>query len=157
MKIFTVIRNFIRNKYIAFLITYTAFLAHRLDKSLQHLGRLDVLDLSTPLLTVLAPPRPSPPAPEPAVSDVWVSPNRRIQIQVPYVLSWVAASFKDPTKHPGYRGTKLVDDPRERPDFIQNKVAVVENEVLVIQAEPVIEEASIETSAVLETEKVQLN
>jgi hypothetical protein len=105
MKIFTQIKDAIRARYIALVILYTTFLARKLDKSLQYLGKLGVLDLSQPLINIVVPK----PAPQPTVEDAVISITRK-KIQIPYVPSWVAASFKDRTKHPGFGGTLLVKE-----------------------------------------------
>jgi hypothetical protein len=111
------VADFFRCWHINLIMSYTTFLARDLDKCLQYLGKLGALDLSQPLLTLRAPPRP-PTTAQPTIVDALTIPARR-QFQFPYIPTWVAASFKDPKKHPGFGGAKLIKDSRPIPDFLK--------------------------------------
>jgi hypothetical protein len=137
MKTFKKLTAFIRRRYIALVILYTTFLARKLDKSLQHLVILGAIDLADPLFTIRAAPRPA----QPTVTAVPFL--ERKQVQIPYVPSWVAASFKDPSKHPGFNGTPLIEDSREVPDFLKkNTILNPTVEAVVTEVTPSVEETN---------------
>jgi hypothetical protein len=106
MKLFRKLAAFIRRRYIALVTLYATFLALKLDKSLQCLVKLGAVDLGDPLFTIRAAPRPA----QPTLATTASVPERK-QIQIPYVPAWVAASFKDPTRHPNFQGRHLVLTP----------------------------------------------
>lgn len=72
--------------YMTFVVFVMGLLAKYLNGVMLHFILMKGLDPNPP------PPQPPPPPPEPKVE--------RKQIQIPYVPTWVAASFKDRTKHP---------------------------------------------------------
>lgn len=73
-------------RYMTFVVFVMGLLAKYLNGVMLHFILMKGLDPNPP------PPPPPPPPPEPKIE--------RKQIQIPYVPSWVAASFKDRTKHP---------------------------------------------------------
>lgn len=112
MKQFTKIKDFCHRQYVTFVVFYTTFLIRELDKCLQLLGRLQVLDLSQPLFAISVPVRQPVQQPvEPLTSDYKSGgnlSNRGKTLSIPYVPAWVSASFKDPTKHPRFSPTTKV-------------------------------------------------
>jgi hypothetical protein len=92
-------KNFFKRTYLATVMLVTSLVASLLKSMVAHVIELKGLDLNpTPAL-------PSP-SPEPTVDDLWnwsyTSPRK--QFTLPYVPKWVAASLRDPTKHPGFHG-----------------------------------------------------
>lgn len=77
-------------RYMTFVVFVMGLLAKYLNSTMLHFILMKGLNPNPP------PPPPPPPPPEPKVE--------RKQIQIPYVPAWVAASFRDPTKHPLFKG-----------------------------------------------------
>jgi hypothetical protein len=78
--------------YLATVILTASLVAYVLNKLVVHVIQLKGLDLNPSL-------------PEPTIDDVWGSSSYyalRKQFMLPYMPSWVSASLKDPSKHPGY-------------------------------------------------------
>jgi hypothetical protein len=136
MKLYQKTKEFFNKWYGAFLVFYATVLVRQLDRSIQCLGKLKVLNLSQPLIVFPAPPR------EPTLHDVMKQMDRK-QVTMPYMPSWVASSLKDITQHPGYSGFQVTPDPmlaniENIPSFAINPCALKElNKEAVNQVAPV--------------------
>lgn len=92
------LHHFFRTQYISLVTLVTTLLTRTVNRLALHLINLKGLDLN-PL-----------PPPAPNYADAVRSVARK-QLQIPYVPSWVAASFKNPSKHPGFYPTLPKPDP----------------------------------------------
>src|SRR5271155_1393297 len=101
-RFFNRVECFFNRVYLAAVIFVAGLVASVLEKLVVHVIQLKGLDLN-----------PLPPAlPEPTIDDVWsgssyAAPRR--QFHLPYMPSWVRASLKDPSKHPGHMARRPVE------------------------------------------------
>lgn len=92
-------KNYFKRTYLATVMLATSLVAFLLKVMVAHVIELKGLDLNPPSAL-------PPPPPEPTVDDLWnwsYTPPKK-QFSLPYVPKWVAASLKDPAKHPGFSG-----------------------------------------------------